>query len=83
MHVINIGHGDAILFESKGHYMLVDSGKKSAHKTLLAYLEKHVTGDTIDYVLATHADTDHIGGFASVFNNYNIKNRNQLRFDKI
>ena len=74
MHVINIGHGDAILLESKGHYMLVDSGKKSAHKTLLAYLEEHVTGDTIDYVLATHADTDHIGGFASVFNNYNIKN---------
>lgn len=74
MHVINIGHGDAILFESKGHYMLVDSGKKSAHKTLLAYLEKHVTGDTIDFVLATHADTDHIGGFESVFNKYNIKN---------
>lgn len=74
MHTINIGHGDAHLLESKGHYMLVDSGKKSAHKTLLAYLENHVEGDTIDYVLATHADTDHIGGFASVFKNYTIKN---------
>ena len=74
MHTINIGHGDAHLFESNGHYMLVDSGKKSAHKTLLDYLEKHVTGDTIDYVLATHADTDHIGGMASVFENYTIKN---------
>ena len=73
MHTINIGHGDAHLLESQGHYMLVDSGKKNAHKTLLSYLEKHVVGDTIDYVLATHADTDHIGGFASVFKNYNIK----------
>ena len=73
MHTINIGHGDAHLLESNGHYMLVDSGKKNAHKTLLAYLEKHIEGDTIDYVLATHADTDHIGGFASVFKNYNIK----------
>ena len=26
MHVINIGHGDAILLESKGHYLLGDSG---------------------------------------------------------
>ncbi len=73
MHTINIGHGDAHLLESKGHYMLVDSGKKNAHTTLLNYLEKHITGDTIDYVLATHADTDHIGGFASVFKNYDIK----------
>ena len=74
MHTINIGHGDAILFESQGHYMLVDSGLKSARETLLAYLEKNVTGTTIDYAVATHADKDHIGGFYYVFKDYEVKN---------
>ncbi|MCR5430150.1 MAG: MBL fold metallo-hydrolase [Eubacterium sp.] len=74
MHTINIGHGDAILFESQGHYMLVDSGLKDERETLLAYLEKNITGTTIDYAVASHADKDHIGGFYYVFQKYDVKN---------
>ena len=73
MHVINIGHGDGILLESAGHYMLVDSGETSGKKALMAYLEKNIVGDTIDYVVATHADKDHISGFPAVFDKYVIK----------
>ena len=39
MHTIYVGHGDCILLESKGHYMLVDSGESSAKDTILSYLE--------------------------------------------
>lgn len=74
MHTIYVGHGDCILLESKGHYMLVDSGEASAKDTILNYLEKHVVGDTIDYVVATHADKDHIGSFPAIFKKYEIKN---------
>ena len=74
MHVINIGHGDAILFESQGHYMLVDSGLKDNKDVLLDYLDKNMEGTTIDYAVATHADKDHIGGFYYVFKKYDIKN---------
>lgn len=74
MHTIYVGHGDCILLESKGHYMLVDSGESSAKNTILNYLEKHVVGDTIDYVVATHADKDHIGSFPAIFKKYEIKN---------
>lgn len=74
MHTIYVGHGDCILLESQGQYMLVDSGESSAKDTILNYLEKHVVGDTIDYVVATHADKDHIGSFPAIFKKYNIKN---------
>ncbi len=74
MHTIYVGHGDCILLESKGHYMLVDSGEPSASDTILNYLEQHIVGDTIDYVVATHADKDHIGSFPAIFKKYNIKN---------
>ena len=74
MHTIYVGHGDAILLESKGHYMLVDSGETVAKETVMNYLEKHIVGDTIDYVVATHADKDHISGFPAVFEKYKIKN---------
>ena len=74
MHTIYVGHGDAILFESQGHYMLVDSGEKVAHETVMNYLDKHIEGNVIDYVIATHGDKDHISGFPYVFAKYEIKN---------
>lgn len=73
LHVINIGHGDALLLESDGHYMLVDSGEKENKDILLSYLEKHIEGNVIDHVVATHADQDHVGGFPSVLEKYEIK----------
>ncbi len=74
MHTIFVGHGDCILFESNGHYMLVDSGEKIAHETILDYLDKHIEGNVIDYCVATHADKDHISGFPYVLDKYEVKN---------
>ncbi len=75
MHAINIGHGDAILFESQGHYMLVDSGEADNKKILMNYLSKfNIPNNTLDYAVATHADQDHLGGFHAVINKYAISN---------
>ena len=75
MHTINVFHGDAILIESAGHYMLVDSGYADNSEMLMNYLAKlDIPEKNIDYVVATHPDGDHIGGFSKVYDEYNIGN---------
>ena len=51
---------------------LKDPRLKELKDTILNYLEKHIVGDTIDYVVATHADKDHIGSFPAIFKKYEI-----------
>lgn len=69
---LDIGQGDAIYIEApNGKQMLIDGGPNDA---VLAQLSKIMPwGDrSIDIVLATHADADHIGGLASVIKQYNV-----------
>ena len=73
MHSVYVGRGDAIIIESKGHFMLVDSGTEDASGLLTSYLNKlNIPEDKIDYVISTHPDGDHVGSFPSVFSDYSI-----------
>lgn len=73
MHTLNIGVGDAILIESNGHYMLVDSGTSVAAPKILNYLEQFdIPENKIDYVVSTHPDADHVGSFPFIFEKYDI-----------
>lgn len=74
VHVIDVGQGDATLIKfDDGKSMLVDCGPKSAKESLVAYLSSQNVS-TIDYFLLTHADADHVGCGAAVFENFEIKN---------
>lgn len=73
MHAINIGRGDAILIESNNHYMLVDAGTVEAAPTIKQYLEKfNIPENKIDYIVSTHPDGDHVGGFSHIFEKYDV-----------
>lgn len=73
MHAVYVGRGDAILISSNNHYMLVDSGTSKKSDKLLDYLDKlNIPDKKIDCVVATHPDGDHVGGFSSVFKEYEI-----------
>ncbi len=67
VHYINVGQGDSTFIElPDGKTMLIDAGGVDAGKTVVEYL--HTKGiSKINYVIATHSDEDHIGGFAEVF----------------
>jgi competence protein ComEC len=69
---LNVGQGDAILIESPtGNQMLIDGGRDAA---LLRELPKIMgpTDRSIDLVLATHPDADHIGGLPDIFERYEV-----------
>lgn len=70
---LDVGQGDAIFVESPtGVQLLIDGGQGSA---VLKRLAEHMsfTDRTIDYVLATHMDADHIGGLVDVLERYEVK----------
>lgn len=60
---IDVGQGDAALVECDDHYMLIDSGPKSAGDTIYEILnEKHIK--KLDILAISHLHEDHIGGLA-------------------
>ncbi len=67
VHFIDVGQGDSIFIQSpKGKTMLIDGGTASGGDKVVAHL-KSLGVSTIDYVVATHPDADHIGGLLDVF----------------
>lgn len=57
----DVGKGDAILIETSGHQVMIDAGYDDTPDIILDYLkEKKI--DSIDYLVITHFDKDHVGG---------------------
>jgi competence protein ComEC len=68
----DVGQGDAIFIESPtGVQMLIDGGvDRSALRALgkrMGFFDR-----TIDIVVATHPDADHVGGLVDVFERYDV-----------
>lgn len=63
--MIDVGNADAFLISSKDTHMLIDAGERGDGEAVLQTLrERNIT--TLDWVIATHADADHIGGMQEV-----------------
>jgi len=63
---IDIGQGDATLIrDGNGFDVLIDGGQEFMGDDLLGIIRQHEVDD-IEVVLATHADSDHIGGLITV-----------------
>ncbi len=71
---LDVGQGDAIYIEApNGKQMLIDGGPDAK---LLSSLAKVMpfADRSIDIILATHGDQDHIGGFPLLLENYKVGN---------
>ena len=57
----DVGKGDAILVETASHAVLIDSGYDDTKEIILDYMEKQEIS-SLDYLVITHFDKDHVGG---------------------
>lgn len=73
VHFVDVGQGDCVLVTSSQGNMLIDAGENGNEAKVISYL--HDNGvESLDYVVATHPHSDHIGGMAEVIEEFEIKN---------
>lgn len=77
---LNVGNADCAFIKlPSGETALIDTGDIATQDKLVEFLknqdlkEKNGKG-IIDYVILTHAHSDHIGGLAAVLDNFKVKN---------
>ena len=67
VHYLDVGQGDCSLVLCDGHAMLIDGGESSESSKVYAYLKQRGVSH-LDYMVATHAHSDHIGGLSGALN---------------
>lgn len=65
VHFLDVGQGDSSLIISEDMIMLIDGGEAENADKILSYLKKYNI-DRLDYVIATHPHSDHIGALPKV-----------------
>ena len=80
IHFMELGNeyaGDSIYIKAGETDILIDAGSRaSSTDTTSEYIDRYCTDGVLEYVIATHADQDHIAGFAgsnsspSIFDRY-------------
>lgn len=69
---LDVGQGDSVYIEApNGRQVLIDGGPDARVVNQLAGVMP-LFDKSIDLVVATHADADHIGGLSAVFDNYSV-----------
>lgn len=71
VHFIDVGQGDCTLVTSEFGNILIDSGESEYKDKVVSYL-KNLRIDKIDYLIATHPHSDHIGSMYGVVDNFEI-----------
>lgn len=72
IHYIDVGQGDCSLVElPNGQSMLIDAGTKEYADKICSYISS-LGYSKIDYLVATHPHSDHIGGMIEVVNSFDI-----------
>jgi len=73
IHFIDVGQGSSTLLQSNDTGILIDAGEREYGMVVVEYLESCGI-KKLDYVIATHPHTDHIGGLIDVLKNFQVDN---------
>lgn len=69
--ILNLGKADAIILTTSDHTVIIDSGNRGDGKKILECLEEKGIS-SIDSLIITHFDKDHVGGAVKLINNLEI-----------
>ena len=81
VHFLDVGQGDATLITCDGHAMLIDAGDDTKGTAIQNYLKKQKI-KSLDYLILTHPDTDHIGGAPVIITKFEIAKVFVSNFEK-
>lgn len=81
VHFLDVGQGDATLVTCDGHAMLIDAGDDTKGTAIQNYLKKQNI-KSLDYLILTHPDADHIGGAPVIITKFDISNVFVSNFEK-
>lgn len=71
VHFIDVGQGDSSLILTSKSAVLIDSGEAENAPTVISYLQA-LGVEKIDYIIATHPHSDHIGGFSKIIPEFEV-----------
>ena len=71
VHFIDVEQGDCTLILTEDSAVLIDAGEAKQGAKVLSYLKSQGIF-RLDYVIGTHPHSDHIGGLASVIDEFDI-----------
>lgn len=67
----DVGKGDCILIEKDGAFVLIDAGYADTADDVIAFLKERGV-ETLDEMIVTHYDKDHVGGASAVAEAFGI-----------
>lgn len=70
---LDVGKADCMVMYTENSTVIIDCGEKGDGKKILELLEEKGI-ESVDYLIITHYDKDHVGGAAKVINNIEVKN---------
>lgn len=72
IHIIDVGQGDSILIQTPNKTnILVDGGHEDSSLIIKKFLKTKKVKN-IDFIIATHPDTDHIGSLDEIIDKFNV-----------
>ena len=86
--MLDVGQGLSIVIQTQNHVLVYDTGAKfsadfnAADAVLIPYLRQQRI-ESIDTVVISHADNDHIGGYAALREKYKLNEVFSSRVDRV
>lgn len=71
--IFKIGKADSILLSTGEQTVLIDTGEDEDGEEIIDYMKKNKIS-TIDYLIITHFDKDHVGGADTILNEVEVLN---------
>lgn len=72
VHFLDVGQGLSILVQSRGENLLYDGGDRGHSSFVVSYLQKQNIS-TIDYMISSHYDEDHVAGLVGCLDSFSVK----------